>query len=63
MEYSLSSNIQAKVDDIETKPLTQDQTIMPHVFPWADYAFNTLLIILDNRKHRNLPYYNPNTIY
>ena len=63
MEYSLSSNIQAKVDDIETKPLTQDQTIMPNSFPWADYAFNTLLIILDNRKHRNLPYYNPNIEY
>ena len=63
MEYSLASNIQAKVDDIETKPLTQDQTIMPNSFPWADYVFNTLLIILDNRKHRNLPYYNPNIEY
>jgi len=56
MEYSLSSNIQVKVDDIETKPLTQDHLIMPDNFPWADYVFNTLLIVIDNQKHKNLQY-------
>ena len=63
MEYQLSSNIQAKVDNIDEKPLIQDQLIMPNSFPWADYVFNTLLIIIDNRKHKNLPYYNPNIEY
>ena len=56
MEYSLASNIQAKVDDIEIKPLTQDHLIMPDNFPWADYVFNTLLIVIDNQKHKNLQY-------
>jgi len=56
MEYSLASNIQAKVDDIEIKPLTQDHSIMPDSFPWADYVFNTLLIVIDNQKHKNLQY-------
>jgi len=46
--------IDQEVDKLEqTRKETGDR------FPWADYAFNTLLIVLNNEKHRDLVEFYP----
>ena len=61
MEYSLSPDINhnTSLDQLmkDTPDNNTNDTIQTSSFPWADYAFNTLLIIIDNLKHKNLQYH------